>query len=199
MKIGEARQAYSFQLGEYYKKKVELSAQKEELEKKMERDSKNRSVYEEEAAVLELSINAVDEKYEEYHSYMEKLMEQETAIQNLEASKQQGKAMEEHTRDLGKIIEVARRIMKGGKVPPADEKKLMEYSMEMYQAAKNIGALTKLKEEREYESLWDDEENPKEPEDPMEVAENSEAFAEGPEVVAVEDTISGISQSDVIL
>lgn len=199
MKIGEARQAYNFQLGEYYKKKVELSAQKEELEKKMERDSKSRSFYEEEAAVLELSINAVDEKYEEYHSYMEKLMEQETAIQNLEASKQQGKAMEENTRDLGKIIEVARRIMKGGKVPPADEKKLMEYSMEMYQAAKNIGALTKLKEEREYESLWDDEENPKEPEDPMEIAGNSEAFAEGPEVVAVEDTISGISQSDVIL
>ena len=40
-------------------------------------------------------------------------------------------------------MEVARRIMKGGIVPPTDEKKLMEYSMELYQAAKNIGALVK--------------------------------------------------------
>lgn len=191
MKIGEAKQAYNFQLREYNEKKVELSKQKEELEEKMKRDSGNRAIYEEEAAVLELTINAVDEKYEEYQSYMEKILEQENAIMNLEAGRQQGEAMEEYARDLGKILEVARRIMKGGKVPPTDEKKLMEYSMEMYQAAKNIGAMTKLKEKREYESLWEDEEK-KENEDPADIASESETFVNGPEIVSVEDTVAGV-------
>lgn len=76
--------------------------------------------------------------------------------------------------------------MNGGIVPASDERKLMEYSQELYQAAKNIGALAKKREE--YETLWDEEEA-KELEDPMEVAENSEAFAEGPDIVPVEVTM----------
>jgi len=81
--------------------------------------------------------------------------------------------------------------MKGGIVPPTDEKKLMEYSMELYQAAKNIGALAK-KEKEEYKSLWDDEEKKAPEEDPTEVADNAEAFASGPEIVEVADTMAGI-------
>ena len=82
--------------------------------------------------------------------------------------------------------------MKGGIVPPTDEKKLMEFSMEMYQAAKNIGAMVKQREKEEYDSLWEEEE-PKEYEDPMEVADNTEAFASGPEIVSVEDTMTSVS------
>ena len=61
-------------------------------------------------------------------------MAQHTALFNAEVSKQQGEAMEEYSEDMIKIMEVARRIMKGAKVPASDEKKLMEYSMELYMA-----------------------------------------------------------------
>ena len=121
---------------------------------------------------------------------MNKLMEQWAATANMVSSEQQGDAMEEYVEDLGKIMEVARRLMKGGIVPAADEKKLMEYSMEMYQAAKNIGAMAKEKEE--YDSLWEDEEEKKEYDDPGEVADNTETFAAGPEIVDVADTIASV-------
>jgi len=42
-----------------------------------------------------------------------------------------GEALEEAAVDLAKIMEVARRIAKGAKVPSSDERKLMEYSMEL--------------------------------------------------------------------
>ena len=76
----------------------------------------------------------------------------------MEVAKQQGEAMEESMIDLGKIMEVARRIMKGGIVPPQDEQKLMEYSMELYQAAKNMAALIEHREREEYDSLWEEAE-----------------------------------------
>jgi len=78
-------------------------------------------------------------------------------------------------------------------VPASDEKKLMEFSMEMYQAAKNIGAMAKEKEE--YDTLWEEEEE-KEYEDPNEVADNTEAFAEGPEIVDVAETMASVAGLD---
>ena len=83
--------------------------------------------------------------------------------------------------------------MKGAIVPATDEKKLMEYSMELYQAAKNIGALVRQKEKEEYESLWDEKEEPEEVADPMEVADNTAAFAEGPEIVEVSEVVAEVS------
>lgn len=68
----------------------------------------------------------------------------------------------------------------------------MEYSMEMYQAAKNIGAMVKQREKEKYESLWDDEEEKKEYEDPIETADNTEAFAEGPQIIDVADTMASV-------
>lgn len=197
MKISEARQVYNAQIRSYREQQVALSKRKKELEEKMKYDPENKSVYAGEAAVLELTIKAVDEKQTEYKNYMEQLLEQENAIANMVSSKQQGEAMEEYTEDIIKIFEVARRLMKGATVPPTDEKKLMEYSMEMYQAAKNIGAMVKRKEKEEYDSLWDEEEEPTENEDPREVAGSKEAFAEGPEVVDVADTIASVEMPSV--
>lgn len=197
MKISEARQVYNAQIRSYREQQVALSKWKKELEEKMKYDPENKSVYAGEAAVLELTIKAVDEKQTEYKNYMEQLLEQENAIANMVSSKQQGEAMEEYTEDIIKIFEVARRLMKGATVPPTDEKKLMEYSMEMYQAAKNIGAMVKRKEKEEYDSLWDEEEEPTENEDPREVAGSKEAFAEGPEVVDVADTIASVEMPSV--
>lgn len=192
MKINEARKIYSSQLREYREQKNLLNKQKQELEQKSKTAGKEeQAVFAKEAAVLELSINALDEKREEYQEYMNKLTEQWTAKANMIVAEQQGEAAKEYVEDLAKIMEVARRLMKGGIVPASDERKLMEYSMELYQAAKNIGALAKEREE--YDSLWEEKKEEAEVEDPMEAADNTEAFAEGPEVVSAADTVASVT------
>lgn len=193
MKISEARQRYNTQIKAYQEQKVALSKQKQELEDKMNSVPDGKTIYANEAAILELTMKAVDEKQTEYKDYMNKLLEQWNATADMISAEQQGDAMEEYAQDLGKIIEVARRIMKGGVVPAKDEKKLMEYSMEMYQTAKNIGAMVKQREKEEYDSLWEDEEE-KEYKDPIETADNTEAFAAGPEIVDVADLCSEIQE-----
>jgi len=190
MKIGEARQIYSGQIKAYQQQKVALSQQKQELEKRMNATENGKELFAREAAVLELTYNAVSEKQAEYQDYMSKLMTQHTALANAEVAKQQGEAMEEYVDDMGKIMEVARRLMKGDIVPATDEKKLMEYSMELYQSAKSMGAMKKLEEREEHDSLWKDEEKPTENPDPMEVADNKTVFAEGPAIVDVADTMA---------
>ena len=169
-----------------------LTKQKQELEQQMRLNPDHAKAFEQEAATLELTIQAVNEKQDEYKDYMEKLMEQRTAMADMVVAKQQGEAMEDYVEDLGKIMEVARRLMKGDIVPPTDEKKLMDYSMEMYQAAKNMGMMAKQKEKEEYDSLWDDEEEKTVNEDPMEVADSTEAFADGPAIVDVADTMNSV-------
>ena len=193
MKIAEARQLYSTQIKAYHEQHTALFKQKKELEEKMKNEENGSIIYANEAATLELSIKAVEEQKSQYQEYMDKLMQQWNAVANMEVAKQQGEAMEEGMVDMGKIMEVARRIMKGGIVPPTDEKKLMEYSMELYQAAKNIGALVK-KEKEEYESLWEDDEEKTVAEDPTEIADNAEAFDSGPTIVEVADTMASVSE-----
>lgn len=60
----------------------------------------------------------------------------EVGIANSEVAKQQGDAMEEAAEDMAKCLEIARRISRGDKVPAQDEKKLMDFNMEIYQIAK---------------------------------------------------------------
>ncbi len=182
MKIEEARTIYHAQIMACRDQKNELVKQREELQKKMDMTKEGNTVYAEEAATLELSIQQVDKKQDAYQQYMDKLLEKWSAVVNMESSKQQGEAMQEYVEDIGKILEVARRIMKGGIVPATDEKKLMDYSMEMYQAAKNIGAMMRNKEREEYKSLWEDDEEETECVDPMEVADQTEAVPGAPEV-----------------
>lgn len=194
MKISEARQLYSSQIKTYREQQAMLSKQKKELEEKINSTPDGKTIFANEAAVLELTIKAVDEKQKEYKDYMEKLQEQWALKANMVSAEQQGEAMEEYAEDLGKIMEVARRLMKGGIVPATDEKKLMEYSMELYQAAKNLGAMARQKEKEKYDSLWDEEEEDNTvAEDPIETADNTEAFARGPEIVDVADTMASVS------
>lgn len=194
MKIAEARQLYSGQINAYNEQHMALTAQKQELEKKMNSVENGKVIYANEAATLELTMQAVEEKQSEYQKYMDKLMEQWTCTVNMAAAQQQGEAMAEYAEDLGKIMEVARRIMKGGIVPAADEKKLMDYSMEMYQAAKNMGIMARQKDREEYDSLWEEDEEGIECEDTVELADNTEAFAAGPELIEAADTVAAATQ-----
>ena len=66
----------------------------------------------------------------------------------------------------------------------------MEFDSHLYQMAKNIGAMAKLKERKKYKSLWEEEED-KEKVDPMEAADSQKLTEAGPQVVSVEETLAG--------
>lgn len=197
MKIEQARAAYSYQINSYREQIHALTEKKQKLDEQIKKDPNGQELWGEEAATLELTIQKLDEKNSEYQDYMDKLMEQWSAKANLVSTKQQGEAMAEGMEDIAKIMEVARRIMRGDNVPPSDEWRLMEYDDELYQSAKNIGEMRKRMEEKRknHESLWEDEE-PKEYENPIEVADNTEAFAAGPEIVSVEETMASVEVTE---
>ena len=197
MKIGEAKIVYRGQIQAYQEQKKLLSQRKQELEEQMKYDPKAQELFGKEAATLELTIHALSEKQAEYQTYMDKLNQQWAGYVNALSAKQQGEAMEEYNQDLMKIMEVARRIMKGAIVPANDEKKLMEYSMELYQAAKNMGSLAKIKEKEEYDSLWEDEEEKETPQDPVEAADGKEVFSSGPAIVDAADVMASVEVSEI--
>lgn len=186
MKIVEAQQIYRNQVQAYQKEKRSVSKQLQAARSRMDALSESvsgedRKKCASEVATLELTLEKLDEKQTEYQEYLSQLTEQYCAYWNAAVGEQQADAAAEYAEDMGKLIEVARRIMRGGIVPAADEKKLMEYSFEMYQTAKNIGALVQSQKREKYKSLWGDEEE-KEYDDPREAAENGTA-PEGPEMV----------------
>ncbi len=192
MTLGEKRGIYSTLLREYDMQKAKLAQQKQDLDQKIKTTENGAGIYAKEAATLELTYNAVSKKQDEYQDYMDRLMQQWDAEFNKVAANQQADATEEYGKEMGKILTIARRIMHGDIVPQTDEKKLMEYSSELYQMAKNAGMMARLREKRKYESLWDDEEM-KEYEDPTEAADCQEVLDLGPEVVSVEDTMSAVA------
>lgn len=71
-----------------------------------------------------------------------------------EAAKKAGESFE----DMARIMEIARRIANGDHVPAKDEQKLMEFSDELYQAAKAAAIVNADKKHKDYDSLYDDEE-----------------------------------------
>lgn len=192
MKIGEAQEIYREQVRAYQKEKASVSKQLQNLRRRMEIHPAGKEQYESEAATLELTLDALKEKQEEYQDYLSELAEQYCAYWNAAAGEQQADAAEEYAVDMAKIMEVARRIMRGAVVPAADEKKLMEYSEEMYQTAKNIGAMVQRQKKEKYDSLWGDEEE-KVYDDPREAAENGEVMSEGPQVVDAAETVASVT------
>ena len=100
-------------------------------------------------------------------------------------------------KEEAKIFETARRIAKGAKVPAKDEKKVMDYSMELYMAAKNAAMLANMKKNKkkeEYDSLWDDEEEKSDNPDPREVADNSDYVGPTPEIASADTVVESVSE-----
>lgn len=191
MKIGEAQQIYRQQVNAYQQQKTAVSKQLENVRSRMNAAPEDKGQFESEAATLELTLSALNEKQKEYQDYLSELTEQSCAVWNAVVAEQQADAAKEYAVDMAKIMEVARRIMKGGIVPMADEKKLLEFDEDLYQMAKNIGAMVQRQKKEKYDSLWEDEEK-KEYDDPEEKAENAEAACAGPEIVDVADTMASI-------
>lgn len=192
MKIGEVQAVYREQVRAYQKERASVSKQLQALRRRMEAYPDGKEQYESEAATLELTLDALKEKQEDYQDYLSDLAEQYCAYWNNATAEQQADAAEDYAVDMAKIMEVARRIMRGAIVPAADEKKLMEYSEEMYQTAKSIGAMVQRQKKEKYDSLWEDEEE-KAYEDPGETAENGEVMSEGPGVVEAAETVASVT------
>lgn len=189
MKIGEAQQIYREQIKAYNTQKAALSKQLQDVRSRMESSPDGQEIFGSEAAVLELSIDALNKQQDEYYDYMDELADQYCAYWNATVAEQQGDAAKEYGEEMGKLMEVARRLMKGAIVPAYDEKKLMEFDKDLYQMAKSIGMLVRQQKKEKYDSLWEEEEE-KEYDDPGEVAENAEAASDGPDVVNAETVIA---------
>lgn len=182
MKIGEATRIYSEQMSKLRDKRNALLETKKALEKG------EIKMTDEEVAALGKSLDRVDIQCAKASEFMESVNEQKNLLYNAEASKRTGDAMAEKAENDAKCIEIARRIARGDKVPPKDEQKLLEFSSEMYQVAKNMAVMAKKEKPKEHDSLWDDEDESNEPEPSVdEVVDNMECSMAIPmELVASE-------------
>ncbi|MDE6054344.1 MAG: hypothetical protein K2G55_11395 [Lachnospiraceae bacterium] len=187
MKIGEVQKLYRAQRATLLEQKRKLIKKKEDLEKKSKLTLDGKEIYANEAATLELTIDAVTQRFDENQEVLDRLAEEHALVWNAEVARQQNDAAQEYGEDMAKLMEVARRIGKGAKVPASDEKKLMDYSMEVYLAAKNLAMLNEKKKREKYKSLWEDEdENQKEKYDPQGKADNAETSVGLPDTTPVE-------------
>lgn len=181
MKISEAASMYRVQLSQQRSQRKELLNQKEKLEKQAQSAKKSGAgvtlelsdEYKKWMQELEEKIDILNSEIKENEKGLDGIIETEVGIFNAENSKQQADAMKKYAEDMAKCLEIARRISNGDKVPATDEKKLMDFNMEIYMAAKNMSVMNQEKKHKEYDSLWGDEEE-KEYADPQEVASNSE-------------------------
>lgn len=149
MKINEMKSAYSAQV-------QSLWAQKQSLTQTLKEQEKG-SVSNFDRVELSKELKKVDAEYRAAQKGMESVMMMETAIQNSEVSRQQVKAMEKAAKMMSKMMEIYRRIASGGRVPPEDENALMNYSKELYMAAKTAAMMQEDKERKKYDTLLDEE------------------------------------------
>lgn len=138
---------------------------------------------------LSKELEGLDKAYEKTFQERERINEVGAAIHNAEASKQQAEAEKEAAEEMMKCLEIFRRIANGDKVPPQDEKKLMDYNSEMYMSAKSMAVMRAGQEGKEWDSLWEEKKEKEEDPDPSELANNAEvdfSMPEMPEVSASE-------------
>lgn len=190
MKIGEAQKLYRQQLSFLRGQKSDFVKLQKENREKMEAARKKS---EEQGVIFELSetwlerekelqgkIDELSGQIKNDEKTLDDLIDQEVGIFNSIASKQQADAMQDYAENMAKCLEIARRISRGDRVPAQDEKKLMDFNMDIYKMAKEMAAINMDKEHKEWDSLWGEEEE-KEYEDPREVSENAETNVEMPE------------------
>ncbi len=79
-----------------------MSKQLQTLRRRMEAHPDGKEQYESEAATLELTLDALKEKQEEYQDYLSDLAEQYCAYWNNAAAEQQADAAEDYAVDMAK-------------------------------------------------------------------------------------------------
>lgn len=193
MKLGEVIPKYR----EYRQVLVDqtrsLAKQRDEAKKKFELTGDKK--FEEEAATLQLSVEASDEEFKKNQEVLDGLIEQYTAAWNAEVARQQSDPETGYAATMGKIMTTAMRMSRGDNVPYSDEKKLQEANDKLYAAAKQAQAMMKQMKNhkaKDYDSLWDEEGGEY---DPEAAAENAEATGDLPEIPEIGSTDAGIEAS----
>lgn len=193
MKLGEVIPKYR----EYRQVLVDqtrsLAKQRDEAKKKFELTGDKK--FEEEAATLQLSVEASDEEFKKNQEVLDGLIEQYTAAWNAEVARQQSDPETGYAATMGKIMTTAMRMSRGDNVPYTDEKKLQEANDKLYAAAKQAQAMMKQMKNhkaKDYDSLWDEEGGEY---DPEAAAENAEATGDLPEIPEIGSTDAGIEAS----
>ena len=77
--------------------------------------------------------------------------------QQAEAAREAAKEAAESAEELAKILEIARRISRGDKVPASDEQKLAQYDADLYQMAKSSALLHAKEKHKRYKTLFEEE------------------------------------------
>lgn len=188
MKISEAQAIYRAHRQELINGTQSLIKQRDEAQWKY--NTTGSAEFSEQAATLQLSIDAANKKFEENQKVLDNLAEQYALAWNAEVSRQQADAGSEMAEEYAKLMTVAMRISRGDIVPYKDEKKLLEAYPDLYQAAKSAQMLHQMDEKRKkHKSLWkDEEETPATEYDPQGKAENAEAMGPLPEIGIAEVT-----------
>lgn len=193
MKLGEVIPKYR----EYRQVLVDqtrsLAKQRDEAKKQFELTGDKK--YEEEAATLQLSVEASDKEFKKNQEVLDGLIEQYTAAWNAEVARQQSDPETGYAATMGKIMTTAMRMSRGDNVPYSDEKKLQEANDKLYAAAKQAQAMMKQMKNhksKDYDSLWDEEGGEYDPED---AAENAEAAGELPEIPEIVTQEAGMESS----
>lgn len=185
MKIGEATKIYSAKLRDINDQRNALYEKKKALEQgKIE-------MTDDEVKALSKAIDRIELKRDNASKAMEGINTQKTFLQEAESSKRAGEAAAKQAENYSKCLEVARRIARGDKVPLKDEQKLLEFSSEMYQMAKNMASVAQQNEKvKKHKSLWKDEDENQQPEKSVEeVVDNMECgVALSPDISADIDT-----------
>lgn len=129
-----------------------------------------------EAGLQKLAEEQKNSNNQKYSQSQMKMFQEE-----MERMRESNEKAAEHADDTSKIMTIFRRIANGDIVPPKDENKLMEYSMEMYQAAKNLGSMKQNGDRKKYKSV--DEEN----------EDESGAISKEEAIRALADSRSGVN------
>lgn len=190
MKINEAQKAYRQQLSLLRGQKSDYVNQQKENREKMEEARKKSEAqgvtfelseaYLEREKELQEKIDELSGQIKDNEKTLDDLIEQEVGIFNSIVAKQQGDAWKEYGEEMAKCLEIARRISRGDRVPAQDEKKLMDFNMDIYKMAKEMAAMNMEGKHKEWDSLWGEEEE-KEYEDPFEASQNAETNVGMPE------------------
>lgn len=102
---------------------------------------------------IEAEKSAEEKRIEQMQEYMKQMEER---FQQMRESSKKGA---DRTAELAKIMEIARRIARGDRVPAKDEKKLMEFDGELYQLSKTAALTAHNKKPKKHKSLFKDEED----------------------------------------
>lgn len=179
MKIRDAKQAYAAHRHEIWEKREAV----DKALKEQEQHTLTSSAFDRLELSRELSL--LDAQYDAVDKALAGITAMETKAFGDECNRHQAETQAKMAEEQGKIMEVYRRVASGAKVPAKDLQKLMEYDMKLYIAARQSAMLAR-QNEKEYDSLWEDEEKPREQKTCEEVAAETEISVPHPSAVSAD-------------